>query len=820
MEEDKTPTTGRKSVGFWLQWIRAAKKAADRHWQDANEAWAEYENDKEKVQSSGADAPTRVYPIYWSSCKVMEPAYWSRIPNVYARRRFDINDPIAMTGSLIVERLSEWLKDTSCLDSTMRCAVQDLIHADKATTQVIYEADVKKSTRRMELQASEPDDGGAVSYLSDGVAYDGEVLSDDGGYFFNQEHEEAENQRLYLAPLYYDEVLHTPEAKSEDQITEKAYFFSLTKAEAEAKFPNLSGNISWKKKKQEESATKGEDSVEEYLEGWECYCKTTRTVYWVSEQYNSDFLKTASDPYGIRNFFPSPPFVIGSKPRKSLYPTPAYVHVRATLKQLHSLYAKTFELIKGIRRRALVDGATPELITALNDLSDNEFVTVSNLNKMLEKGGLQNMIWYIPVQELVSAISELNTLDAQFKDNFYEWFGVPDILRGSSDPVETAAAQEIKQGAANDRFKNYKESVAKLARDSLEMLLDMAFHLFTDDRIAEIVGFQYMEPQHRERFPQALQMLRSDEDRMIRLEIETDTTSYLDRAQRQQRRATILGMVTDALSKVSSMTPRSAEAKTAMRAVLLSMDGVDGGKDFEDGVRQSMEELMEEQKNPPPPPPPDAAVMRVELDKERFAFERELQTAKIQMEQAAAQFEQELKGRELAIKEADVSHKIESETIWTQMEAQLENLKLGLESQKQEFEASLAQAELALKERILELDTNDAETAKMLETHKAVIEQTEQRAKHLFEEEYLNLEKFKVRLDEQEKFLEERRLMLQHMTESAKIAQSQQPQTSAPSAQPINIAVHIPKRGKKSGKIVHEDGTETTVEMTEAEDDE
>ena len=35
--------TERDKIGYWLRWIKAAKKGAHRHWQDSRAAYREYE---------------------------------------------------------------------------------------------------------------------------------------------------------------------------------------------------------------------------------------------------------------------------------------------------------------------------------------------------------------------------------------------------------------------------------------------------------------------------------------------------------------------------------------------------------------------------------------------------------------------------------------------------------------------------------------------------------------------------------------------------------------------------------------------------------
>ena len=62
----------------------------------------------------------------------------------------------------------------------------------------------------------------------------------------------------------------------------------------------------------------------------------------------------------------------------------------------------------------------------------------------LINGGLQNHIWLVPILEWVNALKELYLAREQKKLAIYEVMGISDIMRGSTNPYETATAQRIK----------------------------------------------------------------------------------------------------------------------------------------------------------------------------------------------------------------------------------------------------------------------------------------------------------------------------------------------------------------------------------------
>ena len=267
LAEDK-----RDTPEYWKNWIKAAQEAAKDHWDAGRKAWSEYEK---RDVASNLVAEDRPYSIYWSSCKILEPAYYSRTPKILSHRRAGITDPVALTMSLIVERLGEYAVEGCDFDDTMQAAVLDFIHTDKATTQVKFEEVEKRVQVRVPLTPS------GDSFLDPtGAVFNGEIQQDEQG-FFSMEESTVFVPRVCLMPCSYDEVLHTPDAKCEEEIRAKAYYFFMSKDEAKIRFPGKT--INWKTGARVKKGDVIDDKdhpehIGPYVEGWECYCKDTGKI--------------------------------------------------------------------------------------------------------------------------------------------------------------------------------------------------------------------------------------------------------------------------------------------------------------------------------------------------------------------------------------------------------------------------------------------------------------------------------------------------------------------------------------------------------------
>lgn len=708
-------TNKRDTPEFWGRWITIAKRAAHQHWQDSSRAWREdnaqngnslQDGNRSWSGSGGVEWDGARYPIWWSTNQLMRSAFYSRTPEIYCRRVFGIDDKKALTASLIMDRTGRYAIETGDLDCTMRDCVADYLNSDKTTTQVCVKYEkVKKPIRR----AVTPDiDPNTFLDVETAQPVTGEIFQDaQTGELYTETIEEVVDvKNIYARAVPYNHIIHTPTARIFQEITDIGFYFCFTKDEAEDRFgaetvkswPSSvwkhSRNMIAQDEQTRDSNDSGkyqagessEKSADLIIEGWEIWSNVTKKVYWFCPNYPEDFLEPPKeDPYKLAGFFPCPPFVIGSKPASNMYPTIPFVRVWPTLDILHIMYGRVMNLIDGARRRALVAG-DEDLVTALNQIGDAEFVSCQDFKNLINgEMGVDKLVWYVPVQELVNCIAELNAQDEKFRANYDMWRGVPDILRGASDPIETAAAVETKVSAAHDRFKNEKKAIADLARDTIQMMVDLYLYLFDDEKIKRITGFAFMQSDDQANFDGALAMLRNDQERTIRIEVETDTTSYLGEQIRIQQRNAAVTTVVEGLSKIQPLLEQSPQgAAIAARVMAESLDGYGAGRQFVEDVQKYINAWVEKLEEPAPegPPPPDYESMKLEVQR------MDAETRRM---------------------------KAEGETYKSQMQQMRDDFRLQLEQQKQEFEQYIQQNYLALDANRIagEMENKDADNARL-----------------------------------------------------------------------------------------------------------
>lgn len=667
-QEDSEPNP-KSTVDYWKRWLKAAKKGAQTHWDDTAAAEAEYNKSDVRNEQGALDhnkALEKSYPAYTVACKTMESAFYARTPDLTTSRAFGISDEDALDACELAENIGDIVIKANDFDSVIDASVWDFMHGHKAAPQVVYQE--VKTMRRQTLSVQTGDDGQAFLYDDARDApFDGEAEAfegEDGNWYYEVEDVE---KKVLLKELPTKDYLHTPEAKSESEIREKAYRFCLSKEECISRFGEKARAWPYKSGKSytvEERDKDRSDVPGFYLEGWEIWCLDSKKRYPVSEDIPEFLEEPEDDPYNLAGFFPSPKHAITGKPSDSLFPTPIYIHLYPTICQLHESYGKIFRLIKTIRRRSLIDGASPELIAAARDLSDNEFISVAGLQNLVEKGGIGNMVHTFPVQEFVAAIKELTELQGILDGWFDKWFGTPDIIRGESvDPREAFAKTSLRTGNAHDRFRRQKAKIEKLVRDTIELLIDLWLRAYRTDRAtaARMTGFAYGTPEEQARFNKAFDILDNDKERLVRIEIETDSTSFVDDNLKMEKAKLVSETVLSGLAQIAQIAESSPDdVPVALSALLCVLDAMPGGRERIEEVKASVQKRLDALANPPEPgpPPPDYEAMKLDIMRMKAEGDiqvkmRELERREFesQMKAQTAQFQEMLAERDQSLKE-------------------------------------------------------------------------------------------------------------------------------------------------------------------------
>ena len=161
-----------------------------------------------------------------------------------------------------------------------------------------------------------------------------------------------------------------------------------------------------------------------------------------------------------------------------------YAHLAA---DLDDTSRRISDLTAKIKVRGGYNAANKDIANLLT-ADDGKLLPVDGVDLM--SGGLQNHIWLVPILEWVNALKELYKSRDQQKNAIYEIIGIADIIRGATNPYETATAQRMKGTVGTGRMTGVKASVANFVRDLMRLKSDI---------IARNFDAEYADPHDRRR---------------------------------------------------------------------------------------------------------------------------------------------------------------------------------------------------------------------------------------------------------------------------------------------------------------------------------
>ena len=338
---------------------------------------------------------------------------------------------------------------------------------------------------------------------------------------------------------------------------------------------------------------------------WEIWNRSTREVIWLIREGGGVALRVDPDVLGLQGFFPIPKPICAILSTDSMIPKPffdIYAHLAADLddtsKRISDLTAK-------IKVRGGYNAANKDIANLLT-AEDGKLLPVDGVDLM--SGGLQNHIWLVPILEWVNALKELYQSRDQQKNAIYEIIGIADIIRGATNPYETATAQRMKGTVGSGRMTGCKASVANFVRDLMRLKSDIIARNFDANTLTRMTG--------EEVTPAVMDILRNDFSRFCSIDIETDSTVEYDEATEKEANAQIMQVVGGTLQTAQGLLmthilppPMIINLTLEMIKMLLHpIRHSRGVLDLIDGYQEMLGAYMKMDPTgalmqPPPPPP-------------------------------------------------------------------------------------------------------------------------------------------------------------------------------------------------------------------------
>lgn len=546
IEVTKDDKQGKKLV---QKWTRLLEKEIEAHKTFRKEAETSEDAARDDVKNKKYK-----FNIHWSNCKIIRSAIYANRPKPDVRRRFTKQDDDEKELARMVERALEYNLDINEFDTPANAISKDFVQTALGVVRVVYDADV-----------------------------DGDINEGEEG----EQSAEITAQNVGIEHIPWKHFHWEPGNHQWKDVNWIAYeYFTTVKAIKDEYGVEVATTKDGDKKRTEAEKYRDEVQLFEILD------KSTGNIIIIAKGHNEP-LSNEPDGLKLKGFFHSPRPAFDNTKSDELVPKPDYCFISSQIDELNVLQARRGKLIASIKAVRLFDSSITDLLSSLESSADSVSIPVENMTERLEgAGGFERMIADLPMQDRVNVIRELDVQIESVKQQIYEVSGISDIVRGSTNANETAAAQQIKGQWAGVRLNDKTKEINRVWRDTLRMMAEVICEHFEPQQLTMMTGIQIS--------PRMVEMMRGDVSRSFAIDIETDSTIMKDDMEERQQKLELVNVLLEKLSFVLPLVQQGLmPIEMVQETLLFIVSAHKHGKQLEDvisGLTEAMGNLQNLQK--------------------------------------------------------------------------------------------------------------------------------------------------------------------------------------------------------------------------------
>lgn len=464
MAEVSTPYS--KYVRQWVDEIDLYERTMEKWHKRGKKIYKRYKD----IRSTREEAVTR-FNVLWSNVQTRLPALYARDPKPEVERRFKDRDPVGRQVAEILERALDYtIQHVNPFGRIIRQCVLDYELPGRGVCWVRYVPHFHK----LELSPEQsPTIGGPSDTAPEGrgatqeTKAEGEEITDDADD--EVEDEELGYEETLLDYVYWEDYGHTW-ARTEDEIRAKwriVYLspdelterFGLSKAELE-KIP-----LEWSPRNLNDGKI---DTKQKKARVYEIWDKQEHEVCWIIKNYPEE-LDRKEDPLKLEGFFPCPAPMYANLATDELIPTPNFIYYADQASEIDELSTRITAIGKALKVAGIYDSSASGLDRLFAEGVENQLIPIDGWMALKEKGGIAGVMELIPLKDIAEALGNLREQRQMMIDDVYQITGLSDIIRGLSEPEETATAQQIKGQFAVLRISDAQSEVQRFCRDILRI---------------------------------------------------------------------------------------------------------------------------------------------------------------------------------------------------------------------------------------------------------------------------------------------------------------------------------------------------------------
>lgn len=639
-----------------------------------------YKDKRTPVQTKGAR-----YNVLWANTQTLLPALYARNPKPDIQRRFKDADPVGRVTSDVLERSVSYFCDTDHFASTIRQSVLDYLLPGRGTVWVRYVPHLRKATVEVTDDAVEGEDTEAPEIVDYEEVVTDYVHCDDFGYNICRTWEEV----FCVWRIVY-----------------------LDRTELVRRFGEERGNEVPLDHRPKDNNDRSLDDGIGKATIYELWDSKRKVAVWFHKDL-PEALDLRPDPLKLDGFFPCPRPLLTNLANDSLIPVPDYKEYQDQALELDSLTARVSSITKSLKVAGVYDSSAQGISRLLSEGVENQLIPVEQWAIFAEKGGLDGAISMLPIKDIASALMTLYEVRERVKHDMWEITGISDIVRGESDPNETATAQQLKSSFATNRISDRQREVQRFVREVIRIMVDVICNHFQLETIKTISGVRLLSAAEKQAYQPAPalpggaagmpaaqppppppnttddqletmlaepswedveQLLRNNALRCFRIDIETDSTIKADEDAEKSSRIEFLQVLGPYMEK-AVMAGQSAPELIPFMAQTIGFvaRAFPVGKELEGSLNVAIQKL-EKAAQQPQQQQPDPEMVKVQ-------GQMQLQQAKQQGDQQAAQMKMQ---SDAQIEQMKIASEKELAQVKMQSEAAVDQHRNQLEDAREE----------------------------------------------------------------------------------------------------------------------------------------
>lgn len=447
----------------------------------------------------------RRFNILWSNVQTLLPALYYHPPKPNVERRYRDKDPVGRVTADILERGCSYFINDCDFSASVEQAVLDRLLPGRGVIWFRYVPHFKdaevQGTPEVQGEGYEISDTGEAQASAGNESSGGGV---DGGGLT----QELDYEEVCTDYVHYEDFGHNV-CRTWAEVTVVWRKVFLTRAELKARFgDDVGGKVPLDHSAMDMKAAREIDN-DKKATVYELWDKVKKQAVWLHKDYGP-LLDAKDDPLKLKKFFPCPEPLYTTRSNNDLIPSSDYKQYQDQAGELDELTARIYSLTKAIKVAGVYDASAPGLANLLSEGVENRLIPVETWAVFAEKGGLKGAVDFMPLQEIVEALMSLHESRDKVKETLYEITGLSDIMRGASDPGETATAQQIKGQYGSMRLGKMQQAVSRFTRDGVQIMAEIIALHFSQKTLAMITGvdlFTQSEKQQIQMQQQQAQMM-------------------------------------------------------------------------------------------------------------------------------------------------------------------------------------------------------------------------------------------------------------------------------------------------------------------------